>query len=483
MSPETGKAKSSTGQKTTLEQRVLGFIQKQRLVSPGDKLIVAVSGGADSVCLLRGLFNLRKELDIALHIAHLDHQLRDAESEADARYIANLAHQLELPATLAKRDVKAYQLEHRLSPEEAAREVRYTFLSQVAESVGAGRVAVGHTGDDHVETILMHLIRGAGTRGLRGLQPISRWQPSGLTVIRPLLEISRQETGDYCQEHGLTPRVDASNLSLSPFRNRIRLELLPRLRSYNPRIAEALVRTARACGDDLTFLDESLRQLWGEIQPQDSTVVLDRKRFAGLPPAMQRHLLRLAIEKLSGNLKDIEAQHIERIMASLDKPAGKTVTLPGGLRFLIEYDRYLISPDAAALSPFPVLEGEVPLKVPGKTQLPGWCVDATVEPPAIIPRGAGQDAFTACFDFDKAGNTLTIRHRQAGDRFQPFGMSQPKKLGEFMIDARIPRAWRERVPIIGSPVQVLWVVGWRIDERVKVTDSSKRILCLRVVRE
>ncbi|MFC1974445.1 tRNA lysidine(34) synthetase TilS, partial [Chloroflexota bacterium] len=181
-------------QQPALEERILQFIQKHRLVSSQPKLLVAVSGGPDSVCLLHILVKLQSELGIGLHVAHLNHQLRGAESEADARYVANLAQKLSIPVTIEQRDVKAYQARRHLSLEEAAREVRYTFLAEVAKSVGAERVAVGHTTDDHVETMLMHLIRGTGTRGLRGLQPSVTWQSpeKNLTVIRPLLSVSRE---------------------------------------------------------------------------------------------------------------------------------------------------------------------------------------------------------------------------------------------------------------------------------------------------
>lgn len=474
----------------TLEQRVLCFIREQRLVSRQQKLVVAVSGGPDSVCLLHLLAKLQEELGIALHVAHLNHQLRGADSEADAQYVADLARQLALPATIDERDVKAYQARERLSLEEAAREVRYNFLAEVADCIGAERVAVGHTLDDHVETILMHLIRGSGTRGLRGLQPSSRWQSPGgsLTVIRPLLEISRQETAEYCQQHQLMPRLDASNLSLSPLRNRIRQQLLPKLRSYNPRVTEALLRTARIAADDLAFLDKEVTRLWGEVaQEKENTIVLDKEKFLELPSALKRHLLRTSVEKLIGNLKDIEARHIEEILSALNKPAGKRISLPGNLIFSIEYDRYLLSTDLRALSPFPVLGNEFTLKIPGETELPGWRVRATImdlkgkSPPLVGEgdKGGGlPNGFIAYFDLDKAGDKLVVRSRQPGDRFQPLGMSQPKKLNEFMIDSKIPQAWRDQVPIVCSPQHILWVVGWRIDERGKVSQDTKRVLRL-----
>ena len=473
-----------TAKQPPLEQRVLQFIREHRLVSSQHELLVAVSGGPDSVCLLHILATLQEELGIRLHVAHLNHQLRGVDAEADAEYVADLARQLGIPATIEKRDVKAYQAQQRISLEEAAREVRYTFLAQVAKSIGTNQVAVGHTSDDHIETILMHLIRGTGTRGLRGLQPSSRWQSSGnsLTIIRPLLPLSRQETADYCRHHQLMPRTDASNLSLSPLRNRIRHQLLPLLRSYNPRVAEALLRTARIAGDDLAFLDSESARLWGElVQRQENTIVLDKGRFLELPSALQRYLLRMSIEKLLGNLKDIETRHIEEIMDALTKPAGKRLSLPGGLNFFIDYDKYLIGPDAAALSPFPVLGGKFPLKLPGETHLPGWRVVATIISQEQMAEK--DEDFTAYLDFDKTGDRLVVRSRQPGDRFQPLGMSQPKKLGEFMIDSKIPSAWRQRIPIVCSPEHILWVVGWRIDDRVKVTKGTKQVLCLKFERD
>ena len=470
----------------TLEQRVSYFVHEQRLIPREQKLVVAVSGGPDSVCLLHVLVKLQKELDIKLHVAHLNHQLRGAESEADARYVADLAHRLDIPASIERRDVKAYQAQHRVSLEEAAREVRYTFLAKVAESVGAERVAVGHTVDDNVETILMHLIRGSGTRGLKGLQPLSRWQPSGvsLIVIRPLLWLSREETADYCRSHQLSPCLDASNLSLSSLRNRIRHQLLPQLQSYNPQVAEALLRTARIAADDLAFIDKEGAKLWGEVaQKQGSTVILNKKSFFDLPSALKRHLLRASIEELLGNLKDIEARHIEEVIDALDKPAGKKISLPDGLTFTIEYDRYLLGSDSAALSPFPIMESESVLNIPGKTSIPGWDIEATITDSTGIKEECEKtNDFTACFDIDRAGNILNVRRRQPGDRFQPLGMSQPKKLNEFMIDARIPQAWRQRIPIVCSPEQILWVVGWRIDERAKVTDKTKQVLRLEFER-
>ena len=350
--------------------------------------------------------------------------------------------------------------------------------------------------------IILNHIKGHGTRGLRGLLPSSRWQSAGdsLTVIRPLLPVSRDEAVSYCRHHQLMPRLDTSNLSLSPLRNRVRHQLLPLLKSYNPRVAEALLRTARIAADDLSFLDKEIGRLRPEIiQQQGNTIILDRERFDGLPPALKQNLLRASIEELLGSLKDIEARHIEEVIDALNKPAGKRLILPMGLTFSIEYNKYLLGRDPAALCPFPRLEAEFTLNIPGETHLPGWHLEAAIinpkeesergEAPLInlpspLPeegsKGGGlPESLTAYFDLDKAGDKLIVRNRQPGDSFQPLGMAQPKRLGEFMIDAKIPQSWRQRIPIVCSPAQILWVVGWRIDDRVKVTENTKQVLCLK----
>jgi tRNA(Ile)-lysidine synthase len=463
-------------------QRVLDYIRAGKLVSRGEKLVAAVSGGPDSVCLLYILSELREELGIDLYIAHLDHQLRGEESAADAAYVAGIARRLGIPATIESRDVKAYRKEHRLSLEEAAREVRYSFLAQVAETIGASRAAVGHTADDHIETVLMHLLRGSGTRGLRGLLPISRWQsPAGkLTIVRPLLELSREETAAYCHRHHLRPRTDPSNLSPDLFRNRIRRYLLPELRKYNPQVAEALLRTAGIAADDLDFIDKEVGRCWDKIvREQQDAVIIDKSGLIALPVALKRYLLRRSIESVLGSLKDIEAGHIEDILDALRKPAGRVIGLPFGLSFIIEYDRYILAKNSASLCPFPALENEIALNIPGKTRLPGWDIEAAVLPPSEVRAGGVKNEdFSAYFDFARAGSRLSVRSRRPGDRFQPLGMGRPKKLNRFMIDARIPQAWRRRVPIVASPEQVIWVVGCRIDERVKVTGAALKVLRL-----
>jgi len=464
---------------TNPQQKVLAFIRANNLVTAGEKIVVAVSGGPDSVCLLHILHSLRKELKINLHIAHLNHQLRGAEADADAAYVKALAHRRKIPATITSADVRSFQKKNRLTLEEAAREVRYSFLAATAQKAGAAKVAVGHTAADNAETLLMHIIRGSGLKGLRGLQPDThvKTHNAELRVIRPLLGLGREETVAYCATHHLEPHVDSTNLSTAPFRNKVRRRLLPQLRKYNPQIDEALLRTARTAAADLDLIEAEARRASSQlIKSGRDSVTIDKKGFLALHPALQNQILRAAIESLLGSLKDIEASHIEDIMDALEKPSGKAIALPFGLNFYIDYDHYILASATAALCPLPALDKAFRLIVPGKTKAYGWVIEASFvsPPPAAITEGG----FTAYLDAAVTRQQLTVRSCLPGDRFQPLGMEQAKKLNRFMMDARIPQAWRRHVPLVCAGVEILWVAGWRISERCRVKPDTKKVLKL-----
>ena len=268
-------------------------------------------------------------------------------------------------------------------------------------------------------------------------------------------------------------------------RNRIRRELLPLLQSYNPGVIESLLRISRIARDDLEFLDAETAKIQpGIIRREGNTLLFDKGGLLKLAPALQRQLIRKAIEELLGTLKDIESRHIEEILEALGKPAGKEIILPEGLIFGIEYDRYWLSFNPEELVPFPELQGDWDINVPGRASVSGWVVEANVILREKLPenwQAAGNNKFSACFDADKVGAEIKMRARRRGDRFQPLGMKRLKKIGEFMLDAEIPQAWRDRIPVIYVPQQIIWVAGWRIDDRVKVTENTRRVLCLKMV--
>jgi len=462
-----------------IKMRVRHFFDRNSL--DGFKLVVAVSGGPDSVCLLHLLSTLKDELGLTLHIAHLDHHLRGKESRADAEYVRGLADSLHIPVTIGQADVKAYREEKKLSLEEAAREMRYRFLAEVAGSFGMDAIVTGHTQNDNIETILLHIVRGSGTRGLVGLKPLTPRTIGNrrVNIVRPMLDITREETIEYCRQQGLEPRLDSSNLEMSPLRNKIRLELLPLLISYNSNIGGALLRLSANAEDELYYLDGQARELWNKAVSKNGDVItLDARALAGVSVAPLRQLLRLCLEQLPAGLKDIEYCHIEDILSLLGKPSGSRLDLPHGLVFWVGYDKYWLGKESELPCSYPQLDGEYQLTIPGITELSGWHVVANI----VHAIDNGDNGLVAYMDADVVGKNLSVRTWKRGDRFQPLGMSCKKKLGEFMIDARIPRLWRRNIPVVVSSSGIVWLVGYRLDERFKVTSKTKRVLRLEFKR-
>ncbi len=496
-----------------LDRQVAGALQERNLAG-GRLLVVAVSGGPDSMAMLLALSRLRGELGLQLHGAHLDHGLRGEASKADARYVAGSFRRLGIGLTSERADVPTFQRKHRLSLEKAARDVRYAFLARVAVEQQADAIALGHTSDDQAETVLMHIIRGSGLTGLRAMETSSRRTIDGKDVLlfRPLLRSSRQDTGEYCAALNLEPRLDRSNLSTEMKRNRLRIELLPMLEEYNPAVREALIRLSRNAARDMEYMDTQVDSVWGDAARQDrGRVALNRAVFDRLAPSLQCHLLRRAVAIVMGDLAEIEQNHIDSMARLTRGPAGRTLDLPRGIRFSVGYQEATIASAESDLCPLPPLKGEHPLKIPGETLTPGWRITATVKARdpskgfdcSSVPRtpmlagklnareangpgGApwyGPDGLKARFSRESLGGRLTVRGRRQGDRFQPLGMSGHKKLKDFMVDARIPRQWRDRVPLVVSPEGIAWVVGWRIAEWARAGEKEGRQLEIRFVPE
>lgn len=468
-----------------LERQVLSFIREYGLVSGGEKVLVAVSGGPDSLGLLHILRNLRSELGIDLHVAHLDHSLRGEESKADAAFVAEMAAAWDIPATVEQRDVSGWKLQRGISLEEAAREVRYRFLNEVARNAGATRVALGHNRDDQVETILLHYLRGTGIAGLRGLRPAAPMpygaRDDGIYVIRPLLSISRSRIEGYCREHELQPRADSSNAQTGFLRNRVRMELIPLLRQYNPEIDAVLLRLAELAGEDADFIDAQASTAFSQTVTHEGCLTcLDSGRLRGLPLALQRRVFRIALQDIYGTLRDVEVRHIEALVKLLFSATGRSVQLPDGVTATNERGRMVMCGQNGVACPWPVLHSSYHLNVPGETCIPGWKIVARVMDENFFRE---DDIFCASFDLEKVGQSLIVRGRQPGDRFHPLGMAHSRKLQDFLVDAAVSRSWRDSVPVVCSPTQIIWVVGWRIDDRVKVTADTRRILRVEFHRE
>jgi len=349
-------------------------------------------------------------------------------------------------------------------------------------------VAVAHTKNDHVETVLLHLLRGTGLTGLVGLKAASELlckNVNPLRIIRPLLCLTREEVELYCREHDLSYRTDFTNESLNPTRNRIRLELLPMIREhFNPAVDEAISRLSRLAADEVDFIETSAENATKSLVKKNGPVVaIDKSGLGCLHPALRRTVLRQALAVSLGSPKDIEAVHIEDMMDIARGGAGRCIDLPGGLAFSSGYTELLLGRDLNVLTLLPTIKGTHPLNIPGVTDIDGWRVVASIRN-AVTENPPEEEAspYVQSLDFGAAGGELMVRSRRPGDRFVPLGMGAEKKLKDFFIDAKVPQNWRSRVPVVVNPRQIVWVAGCRLDERVKVSPATARILRLEFER-
>ena len=446
----------------------------------GATLVVACSGGPDSTALLHALIALQPTTGLNLHVAHLNHDFRGQEAEDDAAFVAQMACRLNLPSTVEEADPIAYQRERGISSfEEAAREVRYRFLTQLANRIGAYAIALGHTADDQAETILMHIIRGTGISGLRGMQELSPWRDAPnqeiALLFRPLLQATRSETRAYCLELKKPFREDSTNSSLRFTRNRIRHKLLPILRDYNPQIRDALVRIGRASTESQRFLSEELDRLWPNLfYREDRTVSLDAPAFNKLHPALRAMALRRAYAEVRGSLRRLSEAHVKSMLCLSLSADGKIIHLPAGLAMWIERDKLIIGPRELQEKAAPNPDFEYPLNVPGTTFIPGWRITAEFAPADIDLKTL--DSTDALFDADKLGANPVVRNRRPGDYVQPLGMAGRKKLKDLFIDLKIPRNLRPSTPLLVSDSGVLWVFPHRVSELAKVDQTTRRRL-------
>jgi tRNA(Ile)-lysidine synthase len=490
-------------------KQVRETIEREKLLTFGDTVVIGVSGGPDSLCLLHVLRTLSPEFSLNLIVAHLHHGLRGEEADADAEFVRQLAAEWNLPCEIGHADVPALARRHHLAIEETARRARYAFLGQVARQAHAPVVAVAHNADDQTETVLMHFLRGAGISGLRGmlyrthwgdyrlLEPLERalsdplTSPSGESkcphwLIRPLLDVPRAHVETYCAIHGLTPRFDRSNLDTTFYRNRLRHELLPLLETYNPGIREILRRSAVVIADDYEVLRAALMDAWTRVErpAPPGTIAFDLRAWRALPRGLQRATLREAVHRLRRTLRDINFVHVEQALRVAQQgETGEKATLPRGLMLRVNYDRLEIADEHAMPIPTgPQVSTALPLACPGITPLAaGWEIEARVLSAQELPThwAENPDPWQAWLDAEILGSTPIVRPRRPGDRFQPLGLGGKfTKVSEFMINVKLPAALRDHWPLVEGAQGIAWVVGYRLDERYRIRTTTCQVVHL-----
>ncbi|MEF3273000.1 MAG: tRNA lysidine(34) synthetase TilS [Chloroflexus sp.] len=450
---------------------------------PDTRLLLAVSGGNDSLALLHMMYTLRNQGGPEPVVAHLDHGLRGAESAADAAFVAETAARWGLHAVIAQA-----HLPPDTTPA-AARAARYAFLARTAISEHAAGVIVAHQADDQAETVLMHLLRGAGPAGLRGMRARVEWNewaapfiaagqvpPHGPPLLRPLLTVSRSELTAYCAAHGLVPRVDPTNQNLHYARARIRHQILPQLTTENPQISAALGRTAQICAEDYDFIQQALAAQWHQliVEQRSDCITFDRAAIRALHPALRRYALRRAIAEFGA--EEPSLSHIDAALHLIDGQSGRSMQLTSQITLICDQRTITLSLPDAAPPLTPQLTAPVTLPALGTVHLVnGWrCVVQTHPPPH-------PDRWWLPLAQPPA-LPLTLRPRRPGDRMRPAGAPGRRRIQDIFVDLHVPRALRDGWPLlVNADDQIIWLVGLRVAAGVAAPNPNQATMWIGMI--
>ena len=448
----------------------------------GDKVLVAVSGGPDSVALLYALLEIKEEFDLDLCVAHLNHKLRGRESDEDQKFVKNLASKLNLKFFSKSIDVKKEAKKRKLSLEEGARLVRYRYLENLADRIKANKIAMGHQADDQAETFLMRLVRGAGGTGLSGIPP-KRGK-----IIRPLIEIKREEIEKFLKEKGRSYRTDSSNLLPNYFRNKIRLLLLPQIKKkFNPKIVDVLNRASniisfqqqyveKNCEEILRFVCKS-KKMVRPRSPQKDKIVLDLKKFIEYDMCLKREMIRLCVKELIGDQAELSFDSIERTLNLIQKQkSGRRVRLTGSIWAEVSGENLAIYTKKEKQCNYPI-------SFPGQRNLRdlGMRIKSEIVSRSSLPqkiKSKGEEV--AFLDWEKLKGPFRLRSRRPKDKFKPLGMQGTKSIADFLIDMKVPRYERDEVMLLTTQGKIAWILGYRISDEFKVTDKTKKVLRIEV---
>ena len=477
---------------THIVARVQNTVARYQLITPGEHIVIGVSGGPDSTCLAVVLHEFTKKWDLTLHLAHLNYGTRGDESESDEHFVRALAQQLRLSVSIKRVTSDDLACGDRESFQARARGVRYRFLHCVAQQNGAHKIATGHTADDQAETVLMWTLRGAGLTGIRGI-PVHHHK-----IVRPLITLTRTDVLAYLNATHSAFRTDSTNKDPVFFRNRIRHELIPLLETYNPQIRRSLSHLADIANEEETVLRRMTEQAFQDIlvrQPnsngRDSSCYISRSRFLGLARGLQRRCIRQAVVRIKGHTRRLTFLHIETIIAFITEPQkpGVTCELCGIRATHEQHDAIHLTATNISI---PITSCEVrQLTIPGEIQLPtiGCRMRAWREPPIAADDSATNgvstihDPLVARFDEDTFRLPLTIRPWQAGDVFFPSGMGgKRKKLHDYFIDEKVPKPVRSQIPLLVAMEGILWIAGYRQDDRFRRRSTTQRMCSVQLIR-
>lgn len=481
-----------------LQSKIKTALLSHKLCRNGAHILAAVSGGADSIAMLHLLHSLAPELGLRLTVAHLHHGLRGADADTDAAFVREAARRLNCPGVFARADIRRRARRQHVSLEMAGRAARYDFLVKTARRLHCDAVATAHTADDHVETMLLKLARGAGPQGLCGISRLAEHR--GVSIIRPLRDIWRRELLAYLRRRRLGWREDASNADTAFLRNRVRHAVLPMLmRQLNPRLRQALWRTGEIMEQENAWLAELAGPIYRQCRLPGQTPILNCDLLKAYPLAARRRVLRLWLAEAGIPPEALNFEAVQRLEKLL--PAGRSgraAHLPGGFCVRREYSLLRINPPADARraaarrterlttgSPSrpAMADGgfEVVLKIPGRTapRDQAWRIDCALEPKPAAIAGAPDCALVSAARWRRG--RITARNWRPGDRMQPFGMMGTRKIQDIFSDLKVPASRRRQLPILVCRGEIVWVPGYRIARDWAVRPSDRRVLRIRLI--
>ena len=446
-------------------------IKRHSMLRGGETVLVGLSGGPDSVCLLTVLDRLKETFNLDLHAVYVDHNLRPAETPAEIAYCKKLCEGMKVDFRVKSIDVKGYVKEHGGNKQEAARDLRYRAFHEAATEIRADRIGLAHNADDQAETVFMRLIRGTGASGLAGM-PAKRGP-----VIRPLLEVERKDIEAFLGSENIPCVVDSSNLKTDYFRNRFRLMIMPELKKMNPNLIQGVNNTVSVLQEEERYIGVIVTKTLMKMisRKTDSSIELFLTPLEAMNIVILRRLLRRAIEETEG-LRGISFGHIEDIIRLIKEgSSGDRIYLPKGIRVIKDYSLLIITSER------PGTIASYEMDVPGEVAIvgAGAVVKASFEEEG---EDFGDGRTSVLLDAGRMDFPLRIRPRRPGDCFFPFGFGKRKKLQDFFVDEKVPRDERDSIPLVLTGDDIIWVAGYRADDRYRVTGSTKKFLRLVIVK-
>ncbi len=459
--------------------KVISYVEENQMIQKKDRIVIGVSGGADSVCLFSVLIELQRRYELELFVVHVHHGIRGEEADRDEVFVRKLAEQKKIAYFPVWRDIPRLAKEKGMTEEEAGRLARYEAFYEVLEKVGGNKIAVAHNQNDCAETVLFQLFRGSGLKGMGGIQP-KRGE-----IIRPLLAVERREIEQYLEKNGQRYCVDRTNLEQEYARNKIRLSLLPMAeKEINEKAVEHIARTAQLLREVEAYVRKNVEQLYETIVTEkNGQYFMKSETLWEQDIVVQRELIKLILSKAAGQAKDIEAKHVESILALAKNQSGKMLNLPYNIVVRREYEFLIFTIEEEKLGKSAEKEGYSYELIPGRTyriEEAGWHISLELEKIEEKWQEIPQNTCMKWFDYDKIENGIHLRNRKNGDFFQVNAAGGTKKLKDYFIDKKIPREKREKLALLADGSHIIWILGDRISEQYKITETTKNILKVKI---